>query len=88
VKYLLVANFAVFCGYIVESLEVQLRGEATEICECNLNQDNACDNRDFVNFGAHWGRTDCNDPGAEFCECDLDGNGVCDNQDFVIFGGD
>jgi hypothetical protein len=74
-----------FTDMELEPLEVPLTGLVTEVCECNLNEDNNCDGLDWLAFYPDWGRTDCNEPGAETCECDLNGNGRCDGLDWLLF---
>jgi hypothetical protein len=60
-------------------------GDNLEICECDLNQDGACDWKDLLEFFPDWGRTDCNEPEVEPCECDLNNDGACDGQDWLEF---
>jgi kexin len=68
----------------VGTIEVPLSGLVTEICECDLNQDNSCDGLDWLLFYPDWGRTDCTgspDP----CECDLNNDGSCNGLDWLLF---
>jgi hypothetical protein len=69
-------------------LQAPLTGLVTEICECDLNGDGACNEADWTIFGEDWGRTDCNQADAGPCECDLNHDGKCDMQDWLLFGQD
>jgi hypothetical protein len=68
----------------LEPHEVPLAGLVTEVCECNLNDDNDCNGIDWLLFYPDWGRNDCNDPGVE-CECDLNEDGTCNGLDWLLF---
>jgi hypothetical protein len=68
----------------LEPHEVPLTGLVTEVCDCNLNNDNDCNGIDWLLFYPDWGRTDCNDPGV-VCECDLNEDGTCNGLDWLMF---
>jgi hypothetical protein len=58
---------------------------AMPLCECDLSADGQCDMRDWLQFGARWGATDCS---SVPCDCDLNLDGRCDMRDWLIFGED
>ena len=54
-----VIDFSCLTDTELEPLEVPLTGLVTEVCVCDLNTDNVCDNLDFQIFHVDWRRADC-----------------------------
>jgi len=54
---------------------------AAPSCECDLNNDGACNVFDWFMFIEDWGRTDCSGD----CECDLNDDGSCNVFDWFVF---
>ena len=52
-------DFSCLTDTELEPLEVPLPGLVTEVCVCDLNTDNICDNLDFQIFYVERRRTGC-----------------------------
>jgi len=54
-----------------------------DICDCDYNNDNSCDGRDFLILAGNFGKPvpSCPPP------VDQDDDGVCAGSDFLLFGG-
>jgi len=79
-------------GWFIDQVRIESEGTSlfTHFCDCDFNQDGACNILDYQMFIQGWGRTDCGTPPGSGllpndCECDLTKDGTCNILDYQRF---